>query len=207
MDRENYHYGNLRAAVLERAAQVIEEQGPDGFSLRSLAADLGVSHTAPRHHFGSRTGVFTALATEGHNGLAARVRESREQGGGFLDAGVAYVLYAVEHPAHFHVMFTPTLVDSNDPELGGAQRASFRELRAGAASTPAGARAEDAHAVALAGWAIAHGIATLALSGSLDASGIRDLFAEQDLAGITRRSAGQLFGTPTPSSASEENES
>ncbi|QVQ50037.1 TetR/AcrR family transcriptional regulator [Spiractinospora alimapuensis] len=198
-DKRNYHYGNLRAAVLERAARVIEERGPDGFSLRSLAADLGVSHTAPRHHFGSRTGVFTALATEGHNGLAARVRESREQGGGFLEAGVAYVQYAVEHPAHFHVMFAPTLLDSSDPELAEAKRASFQELQAGATSTLARENTDDAPAVALAGWAIAHGIATLALSGNLDSSGIRTMFAEQDLASITRRSAGQLFSSrPSP---------
>lgn len=192
-ERDTYHYGNLRAAVLERAAEVIAEQGPDGFSLRSLAADLGVSHTAPRHHFGSRTGVFTALAAEGHNGLAARVRATREEGGGFLEAGVAYVLYAVEHPAHFHVMFTPALLDTDDPELQAARRASYGELEAGATSTLDQSESGDAPAVALAGWAIAHGIATLALNGSLDASGIRERFAEHDLANITRRSARRLY--------------
>jgi AcrR family transcriptional regulator len=60
-----YHHGDLRRAVLDRAVQVIASEGTDALSLRALAADLGVSHTAPRHHFASRQGLLTAVAVEG----------------------------------------------------------------------------------------------------------------------------------------------
>ncbi|MEV2274341.1 TetR/AcrR family transcriptional regulator [Nocardiopsis sp. NPDC049922] len=188
---DRYHHGNLRAAVLRRAAEVIESEGPYSFSLRSLAADLGVSHTAPRHHFGSREGVLNAIAVEGFQGLAERLRATRAAGGDFLETGVEYVRFAVEHPAHFQVMFAPTLLDVGEPELAAARRAAFAELTTGADTVaPDGG---DKPAAVVAGWSIVHGIATLALTGNLDSSGVRALFGDADLLDIARRSAGLLF--------------
>ncbi|MGW5875446.1 TetR/AcrR family transcriptional regulator [Nocardiopsis terrae] len=196
---DGYHHGNLRSAVLERAAEVIEREGPYVFSLRSLAADLGVSHTAPRYHFGSREGVLNALATEGFTELARRLRANREAEGGFLESGVEYVRFATDHPAHFQVMFAPALLDEDDPELSAARAAAFGELRAGVASTASGGRTvDDAAAGVVAGWSIVHGIATLALTGNLDSSGVRSLLGDADLLTITRRSAGLLFGPSGP---------
>ncbi len=191
-----YHYGDLRSAVLARAVEVIEAHGPDSFSLRSLAADLGVSHTAPRHHFGSREGVLTAVAAQGFDLLADRLHAARTAGS-LLDAGVAYVAFAREHPGHFAVMFTPTLVDGSDPELAAARRRAFGELRGGVRAMHDGQPTDDDVAVLVASWAIVHGIATLALSGSFDASELAPLVAGRDLLDLTRRSAALLYpGTP-----------
>lgn len=196
---DGYHHGNLRTAVLARAAEVIEQEGPYAFSLRSLAADLGVSHTAPRYHFGSREGVLNALATEGFTELANRLRANREADGGFLESGVEYVRFATEYPAHFQVMFAPTLLDEADPELSAARTAAFGELTSGVESTAKEGRpVDDAAAGVVAGWSIVHGIATLALTGNLDSSGVRALLGDADLLTITRRSAGLLFGAPGP---------
>ena len=190
----SYHHGSLREAVLRRAAEVIAAEGPYLFSLRSLAADLGVSHTAPRHHFGSREGVLNALAAEGFRLLAERLRAA---GGDFLEAGVAYVSFAVDHPGHFQVMFAPTLLDENDPELAAARQGSFDQLRAGVDALAAQGRVEDAAAAVIAAWSIVHGLATLALTGNLDSSRIRSLVADGDLLTITRRSASLLFRPST----------
>lgn len=195
---DRYHHGNLRAAVLDRAAVVIAAEGPYTLSLRSLAADLGVSHTAPRHHFGSREGVLSALAAEGFGWLADRLRSTRESGGGFLDLGVAYVEFAVEHPAHFQVMFTPTLLDQTHPGLASVRELAFAELTGGVDQLVAAQRTDDAAAAVVAGWSLVHGLATLALSGNLDSAGVRDLLADQDLSSITRRAAGLLFSTTRP---------
>ncbi|WP_087096414.1 TetR/AcrR family transcriptional regulator [Nocardiopsis sp. JB363] len=196
---DGYHHGNLRAAVLERAAEVITEKGPYGFSLRSLAADLGVSHTAPRYHFGSREGVLNALATEGFTELADRLRINRDARGGFLEAGVVYVDFAIDFPAHFTVMFEPSLLDQDDPGLRAARVAAFAELRSGVESlAEEGRGVADGPAAVVAGWSIVHGLATLALTGNLDVSGVRELFGDTDLPTITRRSAGLLFGPSDP---------
>jgi AcrR family transcriptional regulator len=193
---DSYHHGDLRDAVLRRAVEVIAQEGPHHFSLRSLAVDLGVSHTAPRHHFGDRQGVLNAIAADGFAGLAESLDAASRDGGTFLDQGVAYVTYAVAHPAHFQVMFTPSLLNEDDAPLAAARAAVFAQLRSGVDSMQGASDIEDAGAAVVAAWALVHGIATLGLTGNLDASTLRALFVDDDLAAITRRSAALLYGSP-----------
>lgn len=193
---DGYHHGNLREAVLERAASVIANEGPYLFSLRSLASDLGVSHTAPLHHFGSREGVLNALAAQGFTWLGERLRTIRESGAGFLEVGVGYVDFAVTHPGHFGVMFAPGLLDESDPDLAAARASTFAELQIGVDTLSANGQVEDAAAAVIAAWSIVHGLATLALTGNLDGAAIRSLVAGGDLLEITRRAAGMLYGSP-----------
>lgn len=189
----SYHHGDLRRAVLDHAVAVIAAEGPSHFSLRSLAADLGVSHTAPRHHFGSREGVLSAVAAEGFTMLATALKAVREAGGGFLDVGVAYVRFALEHPGHFEVMFSPKLLDETDPDLQAARTVTFDELRGGVAALESTGQVDDASAAVLAAWSVVHGIATLALTGNLEASQLRSYRSDRELLEITRRSAALLF--------------
>src|ERR1700742_1426201 len=119
-----YHHGNLRDAILEAAAAVIARDGVGALSLRAIAQDLGVSHTAFRRHFGSREGVLNALAVRGHRRLAQEVRPADA----FIDAGVAYVRFALDHPGLFAVMFRPELLDESDAELAAARAESFAPL-------------------------------------------------------------------------------
>ena len=56
---------NLAEAVLLRAAEIIDERGIEALSLRSIARDLGVSHSAPNRHFKSKTDLLSALALDG----------------------------------------------------------------------------------------------------------------------------------------------
>lgn len=148
-----YHHGDLRRAILDAAVEAIGEDGPGGWSLRELARRAGVSHAAPAHHFGDKTGVLTALAADGFELMAGALEEQK----GFLEAGLAYVRFAVEHPVHFTVMFQPDLYRVNDPELKAASDRAGAVLRKGAPQEQ----------MALAGWSIAHGFASLWLSGAM----------------------------------------
>lgn len=197
----SYHHGDLRAAALKLAVEIINERGPENLSLRSLAAKLGVSHTAPRHHFGTKQGVLTAVAAQGFELLAERLVRTRQSGGSFVDVGVAYVEFARTHPAHFRVMFAPTLLDDQDPVLGQAKQSAYAELSGGVEALAADGQVEDAAAAVVAGWSIVHGIATLALTGNLDDAKLRPLVADGDLLSITRRAAGMLYGSPGPTRA------
>ncbi len=194
-----YHHGALRDSVLQAAATVIERDGVAALSLRSVAADLGVSHTAFRHHFGSREGVLNALATAGHLSLADELRETSAATGSFLEVGVAYVRWALVHRGEFAVMFQPDLLDTTEPGLRAARAETFAVLGAGVAGLSAAGAQEDAAAAVIAGWSIVHGIATLAITGNLDAAAVGPLVAGGDVEQITRRAAGMLFGSPRPS--------
>jgi AcrR family transcriptional regulator len=192
----SYHHGDLRAAVLAAAADVIARDGVDQLSLRSVAVELGVSHTAPRHHFGSREGVLTALACEGYE-LLADALEKAASNGDFAAVGVAYVLFAVDHPGHFAVMHRPDLVDGADGDLQRAQHRTTAQLSAGA-RTHGGGSAKGIAVASIAAWSLVHGMATLQLSGALDAAGLPQQ-AGGDLPSIALRAIKQLFSGVSPS--------
>ena len=99
-----YHLGNLREALLERAADVIAWEGVDAVSLRGLARDLGVSHAAPRRHFRNRTTLLGELAKMGFQRLMETGRAAAEAAGPdpvarYRAFGRAYVEFAMETPA------------------------------------------------------------------------------------------------------------
>jgi AcrR family transcriptional regulator len=158
-----YHHGNLRRALLDAALARIRAAGPDGFSLRELAREAGVSHAAPAHHFGDKAGLLTAIATEGYERLGAALRTHVDEG--FLAVGLAYVQFAVEHPAHFEVMYRPDLLCADDPDLVAARTTTSTFLYGPAAGAVPDA---DALHVGIAGWAFVHGFASLWLSGNFD---------------------------------------
>lgn len=50
-----------RRQILDVAERRLAEAGPDGVRLQEIAAELGVSHPAILHHFGSREGLLRAV--------------------------------------------------------------------------------------------------------------------------------------------------
>ncbi|MDL4776503.1 TetR/AcrR family transcriptional regulator [Actinomadura xylanilytica] len=162
MSPRSYHHGNLRRVIVDAAVQAISESGPAGWSLRELARRAGVSHAAPAHHFGDKTGLLTVVAAEG---FALFADELEAAGEDFLKVGMAYVRFATEHRTHFEVMFRPELYRADDPGLGAARDRADEILARGARTLPGGRDGEETAAIAA--WSIAHGFASLWLSGAL----------------------------------------
>lgn len=185
-----YHHGDLRRTLLDTALASVAEHGPTALSLREVARRAGVSHAAPTHHFGDKTGLLTALATDGWNGLAEALAGTRETGGTFRQLGVAYVVYTTTHAAHFAVMRAPDLVRGEDPELCAARDRAGEELRRGAmeaqaattgrqpSGLPATGPDDDpgsGPSTALAGWALMHGLAALVVEGLVQPDDVEGL--------------------------------
>ncbi|MFD9422165.1 MULTISPECIES: TetR/AcrR family transcriptional regulator [unclassified Streptomyces] len=158
-----YHHGDLRRAILTAALDVIATDGPAALSLRDLARRAGVSHAAPAHHFKDRTGLLTAIATEGYGLFADALAAAPD----LQERGVRYVRFATEHPAHFQVMFQPDLYRTDAPDLLAAKARATEALTEGIAGLPASGRGEDPRLAGVAAWSLAHGFATLLLSGNL----------------------------------------
>lgn len=64
-----------RRAILDAAAQRLMDTGPDGLRLKAIADDLGLSHSAILHHFGSREGLIEAVRADAFAALARDLRE------------------------------------------------------------------------------------------------------------------------------------
>jgi AcrR family transcriptional regulator len=188
-----YHHGDLRRVLLDAALADIATRGPGALNLRELAREVGVSHAAPRHHFGDKRGLLTAIAVEGFELLAAELDATWRATGSFLEVGVAYVRFAVGHRAHFEVMFRPDLLRDADAALEAARERSGRLLYE-PVTTVAPTSEADARAPAIAAWSLVHGLATLWLTHNLP----HDLTGDPDE--LTRAVARYLFapGAATP---------
>lgn len=117
-----YHHGALRNALLQRAAQVIEERGLEALTLRGLARDLGVSHGAPHRHFPSKEALITALATSGFQQaldatLASMALADPDPWYQLNAMGRGYLRWAIENRTLFRVIMHPDVVRLADPEL------------------------------------------------------------------------------------------
>lgn len=171
--KSNYHHGDLRNALVQAGLESLEREGPDGLSLRGVAAQVGVSHAAPAHHFGSAKGLRTALAAVGYANFARAMRQARQEASPEPDAqmravGASYLAFAQSHPALFRLMFTDALLDWSEPSLQAAAllaRAELTDICRPAADrlglTDAAMRAALEHLV----WSYAHGVAHLTVGG------------------------------------------
>jgi AcrR family transcriptional regulator len=71
--------GEARKMILNAAEVRLTEVGPEGLKLQEIARDVGVSHPAILHHFGSRQGLVTAVVQRAldslRNDVLALVRD------------------------------------------------------------------------------------------------------------------------------------
>ena len=116
--RSSYHHGDLRAALIKAADDIIAEGGIEAFSLRAAAQRAGVSPGAPAHHFGSAKGLLTEVALLAFERLGRYIEEvgDSDDVAAYVRAlSLAFVTFALDHPGHFRLMFRNDLVNRNDP--------------------------------------------------------------------------------------------
>lgn len=169
-----YHHGDLRRALIEQALRTIDAAGAEGLTLRGVGAALGVSRTALYRHFADKEALLATVASEGFRLLREALLDAWEQQGrgtaGFEAMGAAYVRFAIEHPAHYRVMFG-RFVESGHryPGLEAEAETAFGALAdaLGTLQEQGLARADDLQLQARFVWALTHGIAMLVIDGQL----------------------------------------
>jgi AcrR family transcriptional regulator len=153
-----YHHGDLRAALVAAALNLLETGGKAALSLRAAARACGVSAMAPYRHFASKEDLLEAVTTHGFADLAGRLEaaDASAEGVQALAAqGAAYVAFACRHPALFRLMF---MTPCRQPVGSEAYRILDRR-----AAALAGAAAMPADELTLAAWSLVHGLAALIL--------------------------------------------
>jgi AcrR family transcriptional regulator len=169
--QDAYHHGTLKAALLDAAEKLLKRDGVAGLTLRAAAREAGVSHAAPKHHFGDLAGLLAELATVGferlRNAMLANLRDDMSPTERLDTIGRGYVAFARSHPALFLMMFRSERLDMKRPALHEAARACFETL---SDAYPLGATQEGKLTLAQAGqlaraWSMVHGFAILAIEG------------------------------------------
>jgi AcrR family transcriptional regulator len=202
-DARPYHHGTLRLTLMRHALDAIAASGPTGWSLRDLARRAGVSHAAPTHHFGDKTGLLTAVAIDGYRILASQLEASWTETGSALELGVAYVRFALANPAAFEVMYRPHLLHVDDRGLIEAQAAASRPLFVAMDHLASLDPSIDPAVAAIAAWSIVHGFASLWLDGDIPATegGDPEAAIRAAAAYLFRPYTGDREATPTRSIA------
>jgi AcrR family transcriptional regulator len=192
-----YHHGELRPALLDAANAIIRDSGIEGLSMRRLADQVGVSRTAPYHHFKDKNDLLCAIAEIGFEAQDRMISEilegteSEESEALFTRWVRAYIRFAHDNPETYDLMYgkeiwkrgTPT------PSLQQISKGSFRlwvDLVARMQQQRILPASHSALRTAQASWAALHGLARLLIDGIYVERDDLEEIAETVVALITR---------------------
>ena len=173
--KPRYHHGDLRSTLLNAANILLKETGIEGLSLRKLADKVGVSRTAPYHHFTDKNRLLCAVAEQGFvrwqqdaefifNQTNLPPKEKYRQ---FFHG---YISYAADNPELYDLMFGRTIWKqiSATNELRDVAYPSFHyqvemtKMWQTQGLMPGG---EDTLRLSQVTWGTMHGIARLLIDG------------------------------------------
>ena len=170
-----YHHGNLRAALIQTAIELIGERGLREFSLAEASRRLGVAVSAPYAHFSDRDTLLVAVAVHAHEQLYAELERAAapyQQPADRLAAMThTYVCFAAAHRPLFEVLYGSGLDKRLHPELEAAERPLMDAFLScvRALSENGDVLADDLLATALEATALGH--AVLLLDGAVGQGG------------------------------------
>jgi AcrR family transcriptional regulator len=149
---------NPRAREIVAAARaLLEEAGPDGLTLRALAARLGIRAPSLYNHFPDKASLETVLIASGLFELALTLEAAMREAPDPIEAvAFAYRGYARRHPYLYRLMTDRPLPHERLPD--GLQTRAFAPLLAVS-------HGDADRAVAL--RAFLHGMVHLELSGAM----------------------------------------
>ncbi len=92
--------------VLRAALDILDGEGPDGFTVRAIAERAGVAPMAIYNHFDGLNGVLEALFTQGFDTLHEAVSvHNGDPVDDLMRAGLGYRAFALENPGLYTTMF------------------------------------------------------------------------------------------------------
>mgnify|MGYP001801602178 CR=1 FL=1 len=183
--RDSYHHGDLRAQLIEATRRLVEEKGPDHFSVSEACRVAGVSTAAPYKHFKDKNEMLQEVAMDGmqrhHQEMLAEIEPYPV---GSLDRiiglGRVYTRFAQREPGVFRLMFG--LSDDHDEcerlvtqgnEVYSVVKLEVARCRGSETVGPE----DEKRAFML--WSFVHGLSFLAIDGKL-----KDFFDPAQLEGL-----------------------
>lgn len=171
--KKKYHHGSLKDQLLEAVRELVEEQGPDSFSIAEACRRAGVSTAAPYKHFKDRDEILRGVVLGAMHRMGAAMQEAADaHPAGSLDRivalGKSYIDFARAEPGIFALMFG-LAGGHDDPELSEEGEGKF-EIVCNVVAEHLKVSPDDPEVVARAYalWCAVHGHAFLVLDGKAD---------------------------------------
>ena len=173
--KPSYHHGDLRSTLLNAANTLLKETGIEGLSLRKLADKVGVSRTAPYHHFTDKNQLLCAIAEQGfvHWQQDAEFIFNQTEltpKDKYREFFHGYISYAANNPELYDLMFGRTIWKQNSAtnELRDVAYPSFHyQVKMTKRWQDQGLmpNGEDTLRLSQVTWGTMHGIARLLIDG------------------------------------------
>ena len=172
---KRYHHGNLRDALIIAAAQLIEEHASVDFAIVDAARRAGVSNAAPYRHFKDKHALLEAVSELGFLGLTETARGAAETFAPgserrIIALGKAYIAFVMQHQAFYDLMWGDMSLRGIESSDMGIKTSGFYVLVDAVhqwcdAKNPGNFNALE---LSVKLWAMAHGLACLAMNRQLD---------------------------------------
>lgn len=175
--RKNYHYGDLRSRLVEVTSKILENEGIDSLTMRSLSKKLGVSRTAAYRHFPDKASLLKAVAEDTFNMMRVYIHEKSANEKNPLDRfkaiSNAYLEFATRNSARYRQMFSREVVsEPGVPELREAAWKAFSEFMdvIETCQREGVFKQNDPVELANVAWATVHGLSLLLIDGQIRTS-------------------------------------
>lgn len=165
----------LKESILDAARNLLVKDGYAAISIRAVADAIEYSPATLYLHFTDREAILTALAMEGFNSLADRMKAATEANvfDRMVSQGLQYLDFAVQNPRLYELMFISrdlTLFASEgDAVPDGPECFQILHEAVAEAQTVNVLRSDlPVPVLAYSIWGTVHGMASLAVSDRLD---------------------------------------
>jgi AcrR family transcriptional regulator len=162
--KKAYHHGDLRSTLLAAAEQALEVLPLEKVTLREIARRAGVSHAAPKHHFGSLGALLGEVAANGFERFVEMLNEAASRSSDqspearLRAMGRGYLRFAQENRAAYALMFGQKGGVERTPRTIAASMAAWSCLE-DAVTAIVGSQ-KSVHGAMLV-WSACHGFAML----------------------------------------------
>ena len=178
MENKTYHHGDLKNALIKAGVEILASEGLDGLSLRKVAKQAGVSHSAPYAHFADKQALIAAIATQGHIQIYEQISKIVEKYPDdplkqLVETACAYLDFGLDEPDLFQITFSgvvegegdyPALVEMTGKNFEAVRQISGRCQAAGIFSPGP----DDL--LALSVWGAVHGLISLLQHGQVSSA-------------------------------------
>lgn len=166
---KSFHHGDLKRALIDAAVSLLDQYGVAGVTIRAVAREAGVSHSAPVNHYKDRRALLTAIAQDQFEIIlkdieSALLKAANNQKDRVEVFANTMIEFGFRYPHRYQLLWRGDLVGHDDPKLLAVMDNIYDQLCDEIDRTIPKANV-DRDTIAVALWSMWHGYIDMRLSG------------------------------------------
>ena len=164
-------HGDLRAELLQEGLKLLDTQGIEAITIRAVARNAGVAHSAPANHFPNRQAMLTAIAAIIFADLADQTTEAITDLSDKPEQAIQAFAetcfqFAFDTPYRYQLLWQRQLINQDDPAVAKEMERIYSALLSLLQQDKIHHRV-DTETDAIAIWSMIHGYISMRLDGNL----------------------------------------